>query len=198
MKSEKQMEAQRLYSKFIPFEFKTFEYNGIYYRIINSVRYIRSGDLAITDAIRQFLIKGLITHDDVIPGKQVGEGRRFVGRPCTLLKLSTLKKLKKEFLETKRYSNIEEFDDYIKKAEEVDNPPQSNFTQKKITEIWKIYDERQRLITENSRERKEEQRREYEEADFNEPPQPKDDLNGLVDRIEAMGWHVTLTRKEGV
>lgn len=205
--TDKRQEAKLLYTKFVPFEFKTFDYTDHYgwkrqghVCIVNSVRFVRSGDLSLTDAIRQFLAKGLITRDDVIPGKQVGEGRTFTGRPCILLKLPTLKKLKKEFVEENMWSNADEFDEYIKKAEEVEDPPLYNFPLQKQSEIWEIYEKRQQLILEGTRERKEEKmREEMREAGYtsDDSDNPKDELAELVDRIEAMGWHVTLTRKEG-
>lgn len=209
-KSEKQTDAKRLYQKFIPFEFQTFEYIDHYKHkreghvcIINNERFVRSGDIyGVTEAVRRFISIGYITHDDALPGKQVGKGRTFTGRPCMLLRLSSLKKLKQEFLESSHYADPNEFESYIKGAEQAEGVPYSDFTPSKLKEIWQNYDERNRLITEGTRERKEDKRREEmdqwnREHGITEEP-VKDDLTSLVDRIEAMGWRVTLTRKEGV
>lgn len=207
-KSSKQIEAQRLYQNFVPFEFQTFKYLNHNRReseghvcIINNERYVRSADIyGITEAVRHFISIGYITRDDALPGKQMGGSRTFTGRPCMLLKLSKLMKLKQELLESSRYSDPNEFESYIQGAIKADGLPYSDFTPDQFKEIWKNYDERQRLITESSRERKaekeQEEREEWERRNGIEQKPSQDELPDLVDRIEAMGWHVTLTRKE--
>lgn len=208
-KNSKQMEAKRIYQKFVPFEFQTFKYVDHYKHnreghvcIINNERFVRSGDIyGVTDAVRRFISIGYITRDDALPGKQMGDERTFTGRPCMLLKLSALKKLKQEFLESSHFADPNEFESYIKGAEEAEGLPYSDFTPAKIKEIWENYDERQRLITEGTRERKaekeQEEREEWERRNGIEQKPSQDELADLVDRIEALGWHVTLTRKEG-
>ena len=86
-KSEKQMEAKRLFTKYIPFEFKTFEYINQYKRkstghvcIVNNMRFVRAGDLYLTETLRRFIEVGMMSRDDILPGKQVGEGHTFTGR----------------------------------------------------------------------------------------------------------------------
>lgn len=202
--SEKQKKAKNLFTQYHSFCFTEITYNGQYNRVatahvcdINGHRCCLVSDLSnLSECVRKCYDCGLLSRNDFLAGRR-GDGGKAGGRSCTVIKLDALKAIDEHYLKM-RWSDSNAFGNYLLAAETAQEVISESIDPKEIDRLWDIYDERNQLITESSRERKEEkQRKEWEEAGYLEPEQPKDDLNDLVDRIEALGWHVTLTRKEG-
>lgn len=205
--TEKQMAAKQLYTKFHSFHFTEVEYTGEYGRtakahvcIINGYRCVLASDLHnLVDCLRRCVESGLLTRSDYLVGRR-GDGGVAGGRSCSVIKLDAVKSIRYEYIKM-RWSDRKVFENYVNCAEGVLTPISETISTEEINEIWQNYDERQRLITEGTRERKKEKLQEEtnqwnREHGITEEP-AKDDLASLVDRIEAMGWRVTLTRKEG-
>ena len=205
--TEKQLEAKRLYREYHSFQFTELKYIGHYGREatahvcdINGYRCCLASDVGyLSECIRKCVELELLSRNDYLVGRRMDGGRYAGGRSCRVIKLDALKAIKDEYLKM-RWSDSDSFDNYILCVESAEDVVSESISNEDIARIWELYDERQRLITEGTRERKEEKRREeMREAgfDIDEPGQEKDELGDLVDRIEALGWHVTLTRKEG-
>ena len=205
--TEKQMAAKQLYTKFHSFHFTEAEYVGDYGRkaiahvcIINGHRCVLASDLwHLVDCLRRCVENGLLTRRDYLVGRR-GDSGAAGGRSCSVIKIDAVKAIREEYLKMRR-SDGQVFDRYVSCAEGTQDVFSETISAEEIGRIWDCYDERQRLITEGTRERKaekeQEEREEWMRRQGIEEGKPKDDLADLVDRIEAMGWHVTLTRKEG-
>lgn len=208
-KNEKQLEAKSLYRQLPVFEFAVFEFRTRYNTkgkghvcLVNNVAYIRVGDLSCPTSYVQRLVKiGPLSREDILVGRQNGGGQYFDGRLCTLLKLQSLEKVKGELVRANRLGHDEEeMDSYISSAKEVTNMPFFDLSPEAVATLWLIYDRRNQLITEGTRERKAEgvmlEREELERGSGMGNETGMEGLAELVDRIESLGWHVTLTRKE--
>lgn len=202
--SEKQKKAKQLYTQYHIFCFTNVSFVGHYNREatahvcdVNGYRCCLVSDLShLSECVRKCYDCGLLSRNDFLAGRR-GDGGNAGGRSCTVLKLDALKAIREEYLKM-RWTDKTVYGNYIQAVENAKGVVSESISAEEIEKLWDIYDERQQLITESSRERKEEkQRKEWEEAGYIEPEQQKDDLSDLVDRIEALGWHVTLTRKEG-
>lgn len=204
--TEKQMEAKRLYQKIIlaPMtEHKSLPYIFHYYsgdkvetkdiRLcdINGRRFIRIIDLDrfgnTSEMIRRLVNEGIIPASDIIHtrAKQPVFG---------IIPIDTLERFDKEISEYKHLFNKNIYDACIGGAKIAEGVGSIIISQEELIASEEAYRERCRLITENSQETRSLEAEETIAAHIEQ--EQKDDLSDLVQRIEDMGWEVTLRRRQ--
>ena len=204
---EKQRTAKQLYQQYFCFRFSEGRFTRSYSRkpldytfhlcCVNDDKFILTSDIhMLTEYVRKAITDGIVDRGDVMVGKKIGGDRYFNGRPCTLLRLSAFKVIKENFLKVK-YAERTECESIIEQADIFVTPAENTISMEQIKKMWEMYDTRNRLITESTRERKEEERETSRHSCGRiYGLEQKDDVADLVDRLEALGWQVTLTRKE--
>lgn len=205
--TEKQMEAKRLYQKIIlaPMtEHKSLPYIFHYYNgdkeetkdirlcDINGRRYIRIADLDRlgnpSELIRRLVNEGIIPASDIIH-------TRAKHPIFGIIPVDTLERFDKEISEQKHpLFNKNIYDACIGGAKIAEGVGSINIPQEELIASEEAYRERCRLITENSQETRSLEAEETIAAHIEQ--EQKDDLSSLVQRIEDMGWEVTLRRRQ--
>lgn len=224
-KSEKQIEASKLYKQVIKLHTatlkRTYKYDGwdgrTYDRYVNvtlckvnGVKYVKLSDLPDDygkNFIENMKRNGSLTDNDFIRAYCEGKIRVFVkSNPLMALKDDMYMYGSKQ-----KFYNKEEYDCFFSILEDCETSiPDNIVTPEELEASKNAYNRRNQLISEAANEsreadriRKKEERenekeqREIEHLRLLEAAKPAgDELKDLVARIEALGWEVTLRLKK--
>lgn len=215
VRNEKQQQAYDMLQKLpqVMLVAKDIPDNGWWYEklafcIINDYLFVRVSDIVFnaTSVMRKHLDAGEISKEEMIPVRSVGQ--RYGGSAIWVVSVGVIIRYETELNKMSSYSRPKiNFARAYLDENNIDELNSYTLTEEQISDAHSYYQERVRLLNEvqnDAAEKMRESRKPFEPIESVSmpvaPTAPAADgltLEQLVDRIESMGWTVTLHRKEG-